>query len=761
MKLEQTAPLTLPPAGAARAMLAVAVPGALGLAVVIRTLFVYLGHDLLASLIVVAMGAGLAVGLAELTLRVRRAVALRAEAQGLPTLASESLLERVSPELRAMLRARLELTPMPTGGESLTPYLVGLMVMLGLLGTLLGLFETLGGAGHVLTESGNVDALRSGLAGPLRGLTRSFGCSAAGVSASAMLGLAAVLVRRHESQALRAVLAYATGPWRELSPVRRQLTALERLSSQGDSLPRAADALAQAAERIDALAGRWDEAHQRATAAQQKSLSEVFVRLEGELGKSAASASRAVSETVAPLLTRLVTETGAAAAKQLSTTFEVVDRELAARRSADAELRGVLGEQLAALASLRGELGQLLQASAREAEARAERERSAEARHAEAMVREAEARSAREQAQDARHLEAMTALAQGGRTLEEATARSGKALEETTARTGKALEETTSRTAKALEDTLARQEQAMNALLETGAQQLSRLGELSTEGARDALARLVSVTDQQAARFADLDAQLEARQLSLAEKLAAVTEQQAGRLVQLEVGFETRQVALAEKLAGVAEQQAERFVRLEAGFETRQVALAEKLVGVTEQQAARFTELEERLELRQLELAEKLAGVTEQQAARFTELEGRLEASQAELAQKLASELVGQAQRMGEGLAGTTALVGEAASVLKASSIEMGAVAELFAKSVERQREAAQAWLESLGEVESAVERAGRGAAADALGDQLASTQEVFARQLQFQRELFEQLRSLRPGTVSARDAHEEQDASA
>jgi hypothetical protein len=74
----------------------------------------------------------------------------------------------------------------------------------------------------------------------------------------------------------------------------------------------------------------------------------------------------------------------------------------------------------------------------------------------------------------------------------------------------------------------------------------------------------------------------------------------------------------------------------------------------------------------------------------------------------------------------------------------MGAVAEMFQKSIERQREAAQAWMESLGELEGAVERAGRGAAADALGDQLASTQEVFARQLQFQRELFEQLRTLR-----------------
>jgi hypothetical protein len=67
--------------------------------------------------------------------------------------------------------------------------------------------------------------------------------------------------------------------------------------------------------------------------------------------------------------------------------------------------------------------------------------------------------------------------------------------------------------------------------------------------------------------------------------------------------------------------------------------------------------------------------------------------------------------------------------------------------------------------VEGAVERAGHEAARAALSDQLAATQEVFTRQLQFQRELFEQLRGLRspaprvtPGADTA-DRHGEADA--
>jgi hypothetical protein len=775
MKLEQTAPLSLPSAGALRATLAIAVPGAIGMAVVIRTLFVYLGHDALAALIVVAMAAGLGVGLFELVLRARKALALSAETAALPTLANESVLERASPELRAVLRARLEHTSVPALAESLTPYLVGLMVMLGLLGTLLGLFETLRGAGHVLSDSGNVEALRSGLTGPLRGLTRSFGCSAAGVSASAMLGLSAVLVRRFEAQALRAVLAYASGPWRELSPVRRQLTALEKLSSQGDSLPRAADALALAAERIDALAGRWDEAHKRGIDAQQKSLSELFARLEGELGKSATAASRAMGDAIAPMLAKVVTETGATAAKQLGAMMEVVDRELKARRTADAELRGVLGEQLGALAALRGELGQLTAAAARESEARAVREQAREAQHAEAMARETTARGEREALQQAQHAEAMAALAEGGRKLEQALAGTSRTLEETLAgtsrtleqsladtsrtleqtlagatgtleltlagtsrtledtlaRTSRLLEDTLAHSGRALESALARQEEATRALLEGGAQQMARLGELSLDGAREALAKLASVSDAQAERFTELEARLEQSQVALAQKLSA-------------------------ELVGQAEQLA---MLGEASRSGMQETVA-KLVSVSDQQAERFAQLEARLEQSQVALAERFAGVTEQQAGRFTELEGRLEQSQAVLAEKLAGELVGQAERIGQGLAGTSQLVAEAGALLKASSVEMGAVAELFAKSVERQREAAQSWLESLGELESAVERAGRGAAADALGDQLASTQEVFARQLQFQSELFEQLRNMRVGAAPAsREEHD--DASA
>ena len=129
---------------------------------------------------------------------------------------------------------------------------------------------------------------------------------------------------------------------------------------------------------------------------------------------------------------------------------------------------------------------------------------------------------------------------------------------------------------------------------------------------------------------------------------------------------------------------------------------------------------------------------------RWAKLEGELADGRLEHARGLEEQLAGHAQALEGKLREAVGVVHEAASLWKVLITEMQAIVDLFAKSVVRQREASDAWLESLGDIEASVERSGRHAAADALADQLASTQEVFARQLQFQRELFEQLRSLR-----------------
>ena len=98
-------------------------------------------------------------------------------------------LARVSPSLQSAVRLRIEGERVVLPGPPLTPYLVGLLVMLGMLGTFLGMVVTFKGAVFALEGSADLQAVRSALAAPIKGLGLSFGTSVAGVAASAMLGL--------------------------------------------------------------------------------------------------------------------------------------------------------------------------------------------------------------------------------------------------------------------------------------------------------------------------------------------------------------------------------------------------------------------------------------------------------------------------------------------------------------------------------------------------------------------------------------------
>jgi hypothetical protein len=660
-------------AGRELALLSVLAPAALGLFVVARTAVYYAGQDSAALLLVLAMGFGLAFGVYELCQRVLRAVALDAELRGLAPRLDEQELGKLSPTLRQLFWARIEHAPLAFRSESITPFLVGLMVMLGLLGTLLGLFETLGGAGHALTASNNIDALRSGLSGPMRGLTRSFGCSAAGVSASAMLGLAAAIVRRRESTLLLRVQSYAHEALRDLSPARSQALTLSRLSEQGAAMPAAAEALTRVAEQLNGLSERWEAAHTRAAEAQQKSIEGAFAHLHGEVSKAAAEAGRSLQKVLTQQIEQLLQTTRDSVAEHARETGRTLDRELLARRESDALLRQGLSEELSALQA------GLAASSATQASL------------VTAQVEQLEASLARSAAQQSEQLTQQKALVgQHMGTLASAAESLSERLER---------------------DAQARQEDATR-LFETVAAQLSSAGSELGNIAQAVSAQLTTRMDAEhslAERTREAMAQLEGSGKALGEAL-------------------TRQELSVEALL--------------SGARAQLAASGEQAQG--EARAA-------------LSQVIALAG---DQAERLLQLEQKLEAAQATQASALSAELSAHAERLSQGLSGTSGVVQEAAELLKVSSIELGAVAEMFAKSVERQREAASTWIESLGELEGAVERAGRGAAADALGDQLASTQEVFARQLQFQRELFEQLRMLRAPTPSP-SAHGEHDVSA
>jgi hypothetical protein len=101
--------------------------------------------------------------------------------------------------LQNPVRQRVEGERVALPGPVFTPYLVGLLVMLGMLGTFLGMVVTLNGAVFALEGANSIAGVRAAFSEPIKGLGLAFGTSVAGVATSAMLGLMSSLARRERA----------------------------------------------------------------------------------------------------------------------------------------------------------------------------------------------------------------------------------------------------------------------------------------------------------------------------------------------------------------------------------------------------------------------------------------------------------------------------------------------------------------------------------------------------------------------------------
>lgn len=138
-------------------------------------------------------------------------------------------------------------------GPQLTPYLTGLLVMLGLLGTFAGMIVTLGGAASALDGSTELGAIRSALAAPIAGLSLAFGTSIAGVAASAMLGLASTLSRRDRLRVSRQLDKALRQQLHHLSADHQRHQAFQALETQASALPEMAQAMERMTSRMEHL----------------------------------------------------------------------------------------------------------------------------------------------------------------------------------------------------------------------------------------------------------------------------------------------------------------------------------------------------------------------------------------------------------------------------------------------------------------------------------------------------------------------------
>ncbi|KVO80965.1 chemotaxis protein [Burkholderia ubonensis] len=264
-------------------------------------------------------------GAAEL-LRYRQATATLAGAvNGLsgPPPALDAWLDTLHPSLRGAVRARIEGARAALPGPSLTPYLVGLLVLLGMLGTLLGMVVTLKGTGAALESATDLDAIRASLIAPVKGLGYAFGTSIAGVATSAMLGLLSALVRRDRLDASQQLDAKVATTLRVHSHAHQREESFRLLQKQADVMPALVERLQTMMTAIDA---RSAALHEQQIASQQA----FFDRTEQAYARLASSVGQSLQDSAA----ESARVAGAALQPVMETTMAGLAREMTVLRDA-------------------------------------------------------------------------------------------------------------------------------------------------------------------------------------------------------------------------------------------------------------------------------------------------------------------------------------------------------------------------------------------------------------------------------------------
>ncbi|OND09004.1 DUF802 domain-containing protein [Burkholderia pseudomallei] len=258
--------------------------------------------------VTLVIAAGYLAGALELR-RYRQATSTLAQAVAAlsePPAALGAWLERLHPSLRHAVRVRVESERVALPGPALTPYLVGLLVLLGMLGTLIGMVMTLRGTGAALESSTDLQAIRASLAAPVKGLGFAFGTSIAGVATSAMLGLLSALCRRERLDAAQALDAKIATTLRVHSHAHQRDETFRLLQRQADLMPTLVDRLQAMMHSLEQQSAASAE---RQIASQQAFLGkaeETYARLASSVGQSltdsVAESARVAGSALQPVM---------------------------------------------------------------------------------------------------------------------------------------------------------------------------------------------------------------------------------------------------------------------------------------------------------------------------------------------------------------------------------------------------------------------------------------------------------------------------
>jgi hypothetical protein len=239
-------------------------------------------------------------------------------------------LSELPASLRNAVRLRVEGERVALPGPALTPYLAGLLVLLGMLGTFLGMVVTLKGTGLALENASDVDAIRASLAVPIKGLGLAFGTSVAGVAASALLGLMSALARRERQQVAQRLDALVATMLRPHSRAHQREESLRLLGLQAQALP----ALVNLGAQIQALVERMDRQGpdlalqmERQARALNDDLLASQMNFQGEARKAYTSLAESVGQSLHVSLAESARLAGAVIQPVVQATFADLSRQ--------------------------------------------------------------------------------------------------------------------------------------------------------------------------------------------------------------------------------------------------------------------------------------------------------------------------------------------------------------------------------------------------------------------------------------------------
>lgn len=290
----------------------------------------FVGSNVLALMMTVIIAAVYVFGALELHGYRQASSALSEALAAIPDQLShlDEWLARVPASLQNQVRLRIEGERVGLPGPALTPYLVGLLVMLGMLGTFLGMVVTLNGAVFALEGTTDIAAIRSAFSAPIKGLGLAFGTSVAGVASSAMLGLMSATCRRERMLAAHLLDTKIATVLRGFSLTHQRQEAFKALQLQSHALPAVVDKLQamvvqmerMSAQLNDRLLGNQENFHRDVKGVYTELARSVDQSLRDSLTQSAHVAGESIKPVVEAAMTGIAEEAKLMHERMMATT---------------------------------------------------------------------------------------------------------------------------------------------------------------------------------------------------------------------------------------------------------------------------------------------------------------------------------------------------------------------------------------------------------------------------------------------------------